>query len=160
MLACDRASWHAAVPDCTDVLAGPDVARSIAVLRGMTDEHGGTIAAATTSLPERDDSDRNYDYRFCWVRDTCYVGHAGAAITGAETMLDDAVRWVGDRLSSDKDRTLRRISVTASPSIPRQSWTFLVIQAAPTSIGNRVREQFQLDLFGEVASLVRASRLL
>ena len=99
-----EATWRSTVPDCGQVIAGPDVRRSVAVLRGMTDHRGGTVAAATTSLPEREDSDSNYDYRFCWIRDTCYVGHAGAALHGGEAILDDAVRWVTERLCVDGKR--------------------------------------------------------
>lgn len=151
-----ESAWRAVVPDCSQVVAGPDVARSIAVLRGMTDAQGGTIAAATTSLPERDDSDRDYDYRFCWVRDICYVGQAGASITGAETLLDDAVRWVGDRLRSDKDRTAPAYLGDGEPVHRPTKLNVPGYPGGANMVGNRVREQFQLDLFGE--SLLLFSR--
>jgi hypothetical protein len=156
-------AWHSSVPDCTDVLAGPDVARSLAVLRGMTDHHGGTVAAATSSLPERDDGDRNYDYRFCWVRDTCYVGQAGAAITGGEAILDDAVRWVGERLRADKERTAPAYLTNGEPIYPPAHLHLAGYPGGTDVVGNRVREQFQLDLFGEAlllfASAARCDRL-
>jgi GH15 family glucan-1,4-alpha-glucosidase len=44
-----------------------------AVLRGLTSGGGGMVAAATTSLPERADRDRNYDYRYAWIRDQAYA---------------------------------------------------------------------------------------
>ena len=55
-----------------------DTARSIAVLRGLTSRSGGMVAAATTSLPERAEAGRNYDYRYAWIRDQCYAGQAAA----------------------------------------------------------------------------------
>ena len=49
------------------------------VLRGMTSRAGGMVAAATTSLPERAEQGRNYDYRYAWIRDQAYAGQAAAA---------------------------------------------------------------------------------
>ncbi len=86
-----EAAWHSAVPDFGDITAARDVRRAYAVLRGMTGPEGGTVAAATTSLPERANGNRNYDYRYVRIRDTCYVGRAGACLLpGGEPMLDDA----------------------------------------------------------------------
>ena len=48
------------------------------------------VAAATTSLPERAEAGRNYDYRYVWIRDQCYAGQAVAA-AGPHPLLDDAV---------------------------------------------------------------------
>ena len=56
-------TWRAEVPDCKGIVGAQDVRRSYAVLRGMTGPEGGTVAAATTSLPERAEGNRNYDYR-------------------------------------------------------------------------------------------------
>ncbi|WAL98379.1 glycoside hydrolase family 15 protein [Streptomyces sp. Je 1-369] len=50
-----------------------------AVLHGLTSAAGGMVAAATTSLPERADTGRDYDYRYAWIRDQCYAGIAVAA---------------------------------------------------------------------------------
>jgi alpha,alpha-trehalase len=154
-----NAAWRLAVPDCADVLAGADVSRSIAILRGMTDHNGGTVAAATTSLPERDDGDRNYDYRFCWVRDTCYVGQAGAALPGGEALLEDAVRWVSDRLRTDKERTAPAYLPNGEPIYPPTRLDLPGYPGGTDVVGNRVGEQFQLDLFGEALLLfARAAR--
>jgi alpha,alpha-trehalase len=144
-----EAAWRAAVPDCTGLIAAPDVSRSVAVLRAMTDSYGGTVAAATTSLPERDDADRNYDYRFCWVRDSCYVGQAGAALPGGEAILDDSVRWVAERLRADKDHTTPAYLGNGEPVFPPATLGLPGYPGGTDVVGNRVREQFQLDLFGE-----------
>ena len=45
---------------------------------GLTSSAGGMVAAATTSLPERAEAGRNYDYRYAWIRDQCYAGQAAA----------------------------------------------------------------------------------
>ena len=48
-------------------------------MRGLTSESGAMVAAATTSLPERAERGRNYDYRYAWIRDQAYAGQAVAA---------------------------------------------------------------------------------
>jgi hypothetical protein len=144
-----EATWRASVPASSGITAAPDVRRSLAVLRGMTGLNGGTVAAATTSLPERDGSDRNYDYRFCWIRDTCYVGQAGASIAGGEAILDDAVRFVGDRLREHGDRVSPAYLGNGDPIFPPQNLDLRGYPGGTDVVGNRVREQFQLDLFGD-----------
>jgi GH15 family glucan-1,4-alpha-glucosidase len=146
-------SWNEAVPDCRGIVAARDVRRSYAVLRGMTGPEGGTVAAATTSLPERVEGKRNYDYRYIWIRDTCWVGRAGAALPGGEPMLDDAVRFVTARLLADGD-TLAPAYLPDGSSVP--GVTELDLPGYPGGsdvIGNRVNEQFQLDTFGEALLL-------
>jgi GH15 family glucan-1,4-alpha-glucosidase len=150
-------AWRQSVPDCSTVVASRDVRRSYAVLRGLTGPEGGTVAAVTTSLPERADGNRNYDYRYVWVRDTCYIGRAGAVLPGGEAMLDDAVRWVaaqlqahGDNLSpayTSDGRTVPRIKTTSLPGYP----------GGTDVVGNRIGDQFQLDAFGEALLLFALS---
>ena len=148
-------AWRAEVPDCKGVLAAQDVRRSFALLRGMTGPEGGTVAAATTSLPERAEGNRNYDYRYVWVRDTCYIGRAGACVPGGEAMLDDAVRFVTTRLLADKDQLSPAYLSDGSP-VPGVT----VLEDLPgypggtDVIGNRIRDQFQLDAFGEALLLL------
>jgi GH15 family glucan-1,4-alpha-glucosidase len=112
------------------------------------------VAAATTSLPERAEGGRNYDYRYCWIRDICYVGQAGAAVPGAESLLDGPVRWVTERLLEHGEQTAPAYLPDGRP-IPDQS--DLDLPGYPGGhdvVGNRVRHQFQLDLFGEALLLL------
>lgn len=153
-------NWRQALPACDEVAARADVRRAFAVMRGMTSPSGATVAAATTSLPERAEAGRNYDYRFCWLRDSCYVGHAGAAISGAEPVLDGAVRWVVARLLEHGDATAPAYRHDGG-EIPEQA--DLGLPGYPGGhdvVGNRARSQFQLDLFGEaLVLLARAAKL-
>ena len=146
-------AWRASVPDCREVVAARDVRRSYAVLRGLTGPEGGTVAAATTSLPERAQGNRNYDYRYVWVRDTCYVGRAGASIGGGEAMLDDAVRWVAARLSADGDQLSPAYLGDGRPVPPVEELDLPGYPGGHDVVGNRIADQFQLDAFGEALLL-------
>ena len=99
-----------------------------------------TVAAVTTALPERAEAGRNYDYRYGWIRDICYTGHAGAAVEGGEAVLDDAVRWVGARLLRTETPRRRRTGVTAVLSQNPFPSGCPAIPAAPTSsaIGSEI----------------------
>ncbi|WP_436843700.1 glycoside hydrolase family 15 protein [Streptomyces hundungensis] len=81
-------------------MAPEDARHAYTVLRGLTSSSGGMVAAATTSLPERAEAGRNYDYRYVWIRDQCYAGQAAAA-AGGHPLLDDAVRFISARLHED-----------------------------------------------------------
>ncbi|MGH9094674.1 MAG: trehalase-like domain-containing protein, partial [Acidimicrobiales bacterium] len=72
------AAWAERVPELEETIAPRDARHAYAVLAGLTTAGGGMVAAATTSLPERADQGRNYDYRYVWIRDQCYAGQAVA----------------------------------------------------------------------------------
>jgi len=151
-----EAAWHAAVPTLDNVLAPRDTRRSYAVLRGLTSTGGGMVAAATTSLPERAEAGRNYDYRYVWIRDQCYTGQAVAA-AGPHPLLDDAVSFVGDRLLEHGDR-LAPAYTTTGEAVPDQR--HLDLPGYPGGydiVGNWVNQQFQLDAFGEALLLFAAA---
>jgi hypothetical protein len=154
-----EAAWRSAVPALDDCLSPVESRRSYAVLRGLTTSSGGMVAAATTSLPERSEAGRNYDYRYVWIRDQCYAGHAMAAI-GDTRLLADAVRFVSARLLEDGHR-LSPAYTAAGTAVPDQRR--LGLPGYPGGfdrVGNWVNGQFQLDAFGEALLLFAdASRL-
>lgn len=156
------AAWSAAVPDLQNCLEPADARRSYAVLRGLTAASGGMVAAATTSLPERAEGSRNYDYRYVWIRDQCYAGQAAAA-AAAPALLDDAVRFVTARIL-DHGPDLRPAYTTQGAPVPDQRTVDLPgYPGGGNMIGNWVNQQFQLDAFGEslllLAAAGRADRL-
>ena len=152
-----KAAWHDAVPSGDDSLAPRDVEHSWAVLRGLTSSSGGMVAAATTSLPERAEQGRNYDYRYAWIRDQCFTGQAAAAAGGGD-LLTDAVSFVGDRLLQDGSRLLPAYTVDAEPVPDQHPLGLPGYPGAPdTRVGNHVRDQFQLDAFGEALLLFAAA---
>ncbi|MBP2370147.1 glycoside hydrolase family 15 protein [Pseudonocardia parietis] len=133
-----------------------DATHAVAVLRGSTSASGGMVAAATTSLPERFRAGRNYDYRYVWVRDQCYAGQAAAA-AGVDELLDDAVRFLTERVLAD-GAALAPAYTAGGGRIPDE--TPLDLPGYPGSrvrTGNRVNAQFQLDAFGEILLLLAAA---
>jgi len=149
-------AWSDVVPACDELIAVRDARHAYAVLAGLTASTGAMVAAATTSLPERLKSGRNYDYRYAWIRDQCYAGLAVAA-HGPHPLLDGAVRFITERVLDDGPGLMpaytvggdaipgeRRIRVPGYPG------------GAPRS-GNWVNRQFQLDALGEVLQLLAAA---
>ena len=91
------------------------------------------VAAATTSLPERAEQGRNYDYRYVWIRDQCYAGQA-VAVDGPHPLLDDAVRFVAHRLFDRRTRPASRPTPsTAAPCPTNAPCSCPATPVAPTS---------------------------
>lgn len=147
--------WRRAVPQFDALRAPSDARHSYAVLRGLTG-NGGTVAAATTSLPERAGDERNYDYRYVWMRDQCFVGQAAAAC-GADPLLDASVRTVAERLIEDRDKLAPAYTVAGEPIPSPRHLTLPGYPGGHDVIGNDVRDQFQLDVFGEALLLLAAA---
>lgn len=152
-----RRSWTAAVRPDTGSLAPRDATHARAVLHGMTSASGAMVAAATTSLPERADQGRDYDYRFSWIRDQCIAGQA-AARAGDDQLLTRAVDFVGARLRADGERLVPAYTVDGDPVFDQRVIDLPGYPGAPeVRIGNQVRGQFQLDAFGEALLLLAAA---
>ena len=148
--------WRQSVPEFADTLAPRDTRHAYAVLRGLTSSGGGMVAAATTSLPERAEKGRNYDYRYVWIRDQCFAGEAIAA-AGAHPLLDDAVRFVTARLLDDGPK-LAPAYTTVGGRVPGQRSLHLPgYPGGHDIVGNHVNAQFQLDAFGESLLLLAAA---
>ena len=116
-------------------------------------------AAATTSLPERLEGGRNYDYRFAWIRDQCYGGLAIAAL-GAHPLLDGTIRFLTERVLADGPELEPAYAVDGR-AIPGESKLKLPGYPGGAAVtGNKVRSQFQLDGLGEVLEVMAAAARL
>ncbi|MFJ9770844.1 glycoside hydrolase family 15 protein [Kitasatospora sp. NPDC101157] len=150
-------AWHAAVPDLGHTYDERDARFSYAVLRGLTSTAtGGMVAAATTSLPERAEAGRNYDYRYVWIRDQCLAGQAVAAC-GPDRLLDDAVRFTTARLDEDGPHISPAYTVTGGRVPDQHSVDLPGYPGGHDQIGNQITRQFQLDAFGEALLLFAAA---
>jgi hypothetical protein len=149
-------AWRAAVPPLSNSIAVRDARHSYAVLRGLTSAGGGMVAAATTSLPERADWGRDYDYRYVWIRDQCYAGQA-VAVDGPHPLLDDAVSFVAERLLEDGP-DLKPAYTVGGGAVPDQRTVALPgYPGGADIVGNHANDQFQLDAFGEALLLFAAA---
>ncbi len=149
-------TWSQVVPDCDDLIAVSDAQHAYAVLRGLTSASGAMVAAATTSLPERLQGGRNYDYRYAWIRDQCYAGLALAA-HGPHPMLADAVGFVTERLLADGPDMMPGYTVAGEPIGDEKPLRLRGFPGGVARTGNWVRGQFQLDAFGESLALLAAA---
>ena len=151
------AAWRHVVPELSLAHARRDARHAYAVLRGLTGAGGGMVAATTTSLPERAEEGRTYDYRYVWIRDQCFAGRAVAAAVGADPLLEAATGFVAARLLDDGEQLSPAYTVTGEP-IPRErSLELPGYPGGGSKVGNQVADQFQLDAFGEALLLFAAA---
>ncbi|MFF2950435.1 glycoside hydrolase family 15 protein [Kitasatospora sp. NPDC057965] len=149
-------AWRAAVPSLVHTLDDRDARFSYAVLRGLTSHTGGMVAAATTSLPERAEVGRNYDYRYVWIRDQCLAGQAVAAC-GPYELLDEAVRFTTARFDEHGPRLAPAYTAAGGPVPELRTIDLPGYPGGHDRIGNRLTRQFQLDIFGEALLLYAAA---
>lgn len=136
------------------------VLRSLITLKALTyAPTGGMVAAATTSLPECIGGVRNWDYRFCWLRD--------ATLTLLSLMnagyYDEAQMWRGWLLraaagSPHQIQIMYGISGERRLTEWQVSWLPGYEKSAPVRIGNAAHNQRQLDIFGEVMDALHQAR--
>jgi GH15 family glucan-1,4-alpha-glucosidase len=148
--------WRERVEDFDRASAPRDARHAYAVMTGLTSARGGMVAAATTSLPERAEQGRNYDYRYVWMRDQCYAGHA-VARAGGQPLLDQTLGFVTERLLADGPDVCPAYTVTGE-RVPKERRLGLPGYPGGGDVaGNQVRHQFQLDVFGEALLLFAAA---
>lgn len=148
-------AWREEAPRLRTI-ADRDACHAYTIMRGMTSRTGGMVAAATTSLPERSESGRNYDYRYVWIRDQCYAGQAAAA-AGAYPLLDAAVHFVAERVLADGPRLKPAYTVLGGPIPDQRRLDLPGYPGGYDQVGNQVTRQFQLDIFGDSLLLFAAA---
>jgi len=151
-----RGSWAQEAPPLDGVVAARDARQAQVVLRGLTSVSGAMVAAATTSLPERAQEGRNYDYRYAWIRDQVYAGRAAAA-AGCHALLDDAVRFVSARLHEDGPKLVPAYTVDGGRVPDQRTLSLPGYPGGFDLVGNWVNKQFQLDALGESLMLLAAA---
>ena len=143
-----RGPWHEAV------------IRSLVTLKALTFEPtGGIVAAATTSLPEALGGVRNWDYRFCWVRDATFTlyalmlaGYSEEAAAWRDWLLRAVAGDPADLQIMYGAAGERRLTELELEWLPGYEGS------RPVRIGNAASGQFQLDVYGEIMDALHLAR--
>jgi GH15 family glucan-1,4-alpha-glucosidase len=154
--------WLDWMGGCTYEGERPHAVRtSLVVLKALTYQPtGGIIAAPTTSLPERIGGERNWDYRYCWLRDATFTLYAlmnAGFVEEAGAWRDWLLRAIG----GDPAQAQILYAVGGQRRIMEYELDWLPGYAGsrPVRIGNAAHEQFQLDVYGEVMDALHQARV-
>ena len=130
--------------------------RSLITLKALTfAPTGGIVAAATTSLPEQIGGPRNWDYRYCWLRDATFTLHA-LLDAGYVHEADAWNRWLRRAVAGSPDKLQIMYGVTGNRRLTEGilDWLPGYEGSAPVRIGNAASQQFQLDVYGETLDML------
>jgi GH15 family glucan-1,4-alpha-glucosidase len=160
-LASTESFWRAWAERCTYRGRWRDaVLRSLLTLKAMTyAPTGGIVAAPTTSLPEQIGGVRNWDYRFCWLRDASLTIDAfmiGGYVDEARAFRD----WLLRAVAGDPEDLQIMYDVTGGRRLTEMdlSWLPGYEGSHPVRLGNAASGQFQLDVYGEVIASIYSAR--
>ncbi|MFI1992924.1 glycoside hydrolase family 15 protein [Actinoplanes sp. NPDC020271] len=137
------------------------VRRSLLLLKALTyAPTGGIVAAATTSLPEQLGGPRNWDYRFCWLRDATFTLQA---LLGAGHVAEAKAwrEWLLRAVAGDPAELQIMYGLDGTRRLTEETLDWLpgYRGSSPVRIGNAAAGQFQLDVWGEVLDGLHLSRV-
>jgi len=136
------------------------VRRSILTLRLLTHEQsGGIVAAPTTSLPEDFGGERNWDYRYCWLRDAALTIEA-MVTAGFQEEAGFWRDWLIRAVAGDPERMQIMYAVDGGRNLPERELEHLpgYADSRPVRIGNAAVDQRQTDVLGEVMVALDVAR--
>lgn len=135
------------------------VNRSALALKLLTSrKHGAILAAATFGLPETPGGERNWDYRYTWIRDASFTVYAFMRL-GFVQEANDYMRWLRGRVSDCQGKPVKLnilYAVDGRQKLPETELSHFAGHggATPVRIGNDAYDQVQLDIFGELMDAV------
>ena len=136
------------------------IKRSLLTLKALTyHPTGGIVAAATTSLPELIGGTRNWDYRYCWLRDSTYT--LQALISAGYLAEAKAWReWLLRAVAGDPAELQIMYAVDGTRRIPEAElpWLAGYENSRPVRTGNAASDQLQLDVWGEILDSLALAR--
>lgn len=135
------------------------VNRSALALKLLTSrKHGAILAAATFGLPETPGGERNWDYRYTWIRDASFTVYAFMRLGFVEE-ANAYMGWLRGRVSDCRGKSMKLnilYAVDGRQELPESELSHLAGHggATPVRIGNQAYDQVQLDIFGELMDAV------
>jgi GH15 family glucan-1,4-alpha-glucosidase len=136
------------------------VARSLLTLKALTyGPTGGIVAAPTTSLPEALGGVRNWDYRYCWLRDATFTLEV-LMLAGLRAEAEAWREWLLRAVAGSPDQTQILYGVAGERRMDERvlEWLPGYEGSAPVRAGNAAVSQFQLDVYGEVMDALHLAR--
>ena len=135
--------------------------RSLITLKALTYQPtGGIVAAPTTSLPELLGGTRNWDYRYCWLRDSTFTLLA-LMNSGYYEEAKDWRAWLLRAVAGDPSQIQIMYGIAGERRLTEWEipWLDGYEGAKPVRIGNGASEQLQLDIYGEAMDAMHQARL-